>query len=94
MATPTETRATLAKRAARRRERFLAAMAGAILLTILLDFGRISYFRAFTDAPRLRPIVHVHAIVFTGWVPCFFAQTMLVHTGRADPAHLRDGSGS
>lgn len=61
---------------------FYVAMAGAILLTILLGFGRGYFFRALTDAPPLPPFIHLHAIVFTGWVIFFLVQTALVASGR------------
>jgi hypothetical protein len=60
---------------------FYVAMAGAILLTMLLGFGRSYYLRAFTDAPPLPPFIHLHAIVFTGWVLFFLGQTVLVVSG-------------
>jgi hypothetical protein len=70
---------------------FYVGMAGAILLVMLLGFGRSYYFRAFTDAPPLPPFIHLHAIVFTGWVLFFLVQTVLVASGR--PAtHRRLGA--
>ena len=60
---------------------FYVGMAAALLLTMLLGFGRSYYLRAFTDAPPLSPFIHLHALVFTCWVIFFLVQTVLVVSG-------------
>jgi hypothetical protein len=60
---------------------FYTGMAAAILLAVVAAFGGRYYLRAFTAAPPLPPYVHIHAVVFTGWVLFFLAQTALVATG-------------
>jgi hypothetical protein len=61
---------------------FYLGMALAILLTTVVGFGSSYYFRAFTDAPPLTPFIHLHALVFTGWVLFLVGQTWLVTTDR------------
>ena len=69
---------------------FYPGAAGAILLAMLMGFGRSYYLRAFADSPPLSTFTHVHALVFTAWVLLFFIQTSLVAAGRAD-LHRRLG---
>src|SRR5690606_26204675 len=65
-----------------RPRRFYLAMAAAVTLVVFLGFGQRYYLRAFGDAPPLRPLVHVHAAIFTLWLLLFLAQTALVAPGR------------
>jgi hypothetical protein len=56
-------------------------MAAAVMLAVLAAFGGRYYLRAFSAAPPLPPYIHLHAIVFTGWILFFFTQTALVAAG-------------
>jgi hypothetical protein len=71
--------------------RFFTGMAVAALLVVVVGFAPSYYFRAFSDAPPLRGMVHVHGLVATSWMLLFLAQTSLVSTGRTD-LHRRLGT--
>lgn len=69
---------------------FYAAMSGALLLIVLLGFGRSLYLRPFLDLPQMPAAVWVHGIVLTAWYAGVFMQATLVSTGRVD-LHRRLG---
>lgn len=77
---------------ARRRKSLLHV--GLSLLTVvivLVGFWPTYYGSLLRNVSIHRPIVvHVHALVFTGWLALFVAQTALAATGRIH-AHLRLG---
>ena len=70
---------------------FYSVMAAAVILTVFCGFARTYYLTAWTGAPSLSPLVHVHGVVFTGWTLLFLAQTLLVAGGRTD-LHRRLGT--
>ena len=74
----------------RARSRFYVAMAGGLLLIVLLGFTRTLYLRAFFDVPEIPVSVFVHGIVLTAWFVAFFLQTALVAVRRTD-IHRRLG---
>jgi len=80
----------------RRAERaFFGGMAALIAVTILLGFARTYYLRPLVGATspplsNLTPLIHVHGLLFTGWIVLLVAQTRLVAAGRID-AHRRLG---
>jgi hypothetical protein len=80
----------------RRSERaFYVGMAALILVTVLVGFARSYYLRGLVGAPAfplaaLTPVIHLHGLLFTGWVLLFTAQTSLVTAGRRD-LHLKLG---
>jgi hypothetical protein len=69
---------------------FHAAMAGALLLIVLLGFGRSLYMRPFLDLPQMPVAVWVHGIVLTAWYVGVFVQATLISAGRID-LHRRLG---
>lgn len=64
--------------------RFFTSMAVAAALVALVGFAPSYYFRAFSDAPPLRGLVHLHGMLATSWLLLFVAQTSLVSAGRTD----------
>ena len=80
----------------RRAERaFFGGMSALIAVTILLGFARTYYLRMLVGAPSppiptLTPLIHVHGLLFTGWIVLLLAQTGLVAAGRVD-VHRRLG---
>jgi hypothetical protein len=58
---------------------------------VLAGFARTFYFRPFTDARPLPPLVVVHGIVFTAWIVLLLVQTTLVASGRT-AVHRRLGT--
>jgi hypothetical protein len=69
---------------------FHAAMSGALLLIVLLGFGRSLYMRPFLDLPQMPVAVWVHGIVLTAWYVGVFVQATLISAGRID-LHRRLG---
>jgi hypothetical protein len=80
----------------RRAERaFFGGMSAFIAVTVLLGFARTYYLRALVAAPSpplpaLTPLIHVHGLLFTGWIVLLVAQARLVAAGRVD-VHRRLG---
>ena len=68
--------------ARRRGHRFYLGMAAAFLAIIFLGFGPTYYWGQFQDAPQVRGLVHVHALIATGWCLLFLTQATLVATHR------------
>jgi hypothetical protein len=73
----------------RRAERnFFSGMAVAILLVALAGFARSYYLRSFFPVPAsdpgLTPLIHLHGILFTGWLLLLLAQARLVAARRID----------
>lgn len=69
---------------------FYALMSGALLLIVLLGFGRSLYLRPFMDLPPLPAAVVVHGSILTAWYVGAFLQSSLVSAGRRD-LHRRLG---
>ena len=80
----------LSARERNRDHRFFTGMALAAALIAFVGFAPSYYFRAFSDAPPLRGLVHLHGMVATSWLLLFLAQTSLVSAGRTD-LHRRLG---
>lgn len=61
-------------------------MAAAIVVTALAGFARTYFLRPFLPASTqplaLTPLIHLHALLFTGWVLLLLAQGRLVATKR------------
>lgn len=70
--------------------RFYAAMAGLLLVLVLLGFSRTLYLRSFFDVRPLTFWVWVHGIALTAWFVGLVLQTTLVATRRVD-VHRRFG---
>lgn len=61
---------------------FFLSMALAILLVVFAGFARTYYLRPWFTADSLRPLLHLHGLVFTAWVVFLLAQIGLVAGGR------------
>ena len=61
---------------------FYAAMAFASILAVFIGFAPSYYLKAYFRNAPLTPLVHVHGLVFTGWILLFFTQTVLIATNR------------
>ena len=72
--------------------RFYVGVAIAVLITVFLGFSRSYFLKAYFGTPELSLYVHIHGLVFTGWVLLFLAQTCLVAAGRTD-LHRKLGVG-
>ena len=75
----------------RRRERwFYLGMTVAFVITVFAGFAPTYYLRpAFTSTP-LRPLLHLHGLIFTSWLVLLAIQTTLVAAHRTD-LHRRLG---
>lgn len=71
-------------------DRFFGGMALAMVALTFIGFAPSYYFMSFTAAPALMPIVHLHGLVFTGWVLLHAGQTGLIVSRRVD-LHRRVG---
>lgn len=74
---------------ARAERRFFTGMAVAIVITAVAGFARTYFLRPVLPAPAvapygLTPLIHLHAVLFTGWVLLFLAQARLVAARRID----------
>jgi hypothetical protein len=93
MATSTADPGTLTspRVAGRRRERvFYTGMALAIALIVFAGFARTYYLRPYFTADPLRPLLHLHGLLFSSWVVLLLTQTVLVARRRTD-VHRRLG---
>ncbi len=75
---------------------FFSSMAALIIGTALAGFSRTYFLRPFlapptTPPPELTPLIHLHALLLTGWVLLFFLQARLVAASRVD-LHRRVGT--
>jgi len=76
--------------------RFFGAMAIAIAATIVAGFARTYYLRPLFVAAgghvvrTLTPLIHVHGLLFSGWIALLVLQTRLVAARRVD-LHRRFG---
>jgi hypothetical protein len=83
-----------------RDRRFFVGMAVAAMMTVFFGFAPSYYFRSFIHiaeyptgvsvSPSVAPLVHAHAIAFSGWILLFLVQSTLIAAGRAD-VHRRLG---
>lgn len=77
-----------AEAAWRRDRRFFTGMALAAMLVVLAGFSPSYYLKPVFGRPgvsgrsTLSPLLHVHGLVFTGWLVLFLVQTRLVATRR------------
>ena len=70
--------------------RFFSIMSIVTAVTILTGFSHLYVPRLFGYAPGVPWIIHLHALVFTGWLIFYVTQTTLVITGRT-ALHRRIG---
>ena len=88
------------ERTAGRDRAFFLSMAFAAGMIVFLGFAPSYYLRSITHATHyptgipisttLRPLIHMHALVFSAWMLLFIAQNTLVATGRTN-VHRRLG---
>lgn len=64
--------------------RFFSATAVAGLAVTFIGFAPTYFLMRWFGTPPLPWIVHVHGLVFTGWVLLYLTQTSLIATGRRD----------
>jgi len=72
------------------RSRFYPQIALVLALFVFIGFSRSYYFRFLTDLPPMVTLVHLHGIVFTGWLVLFTVQTRLIAAHRVD-LHMKLG---
>jgi hypothetical protein len=68
----------------RRTRRFHSYLSIGFLAVAFAGFSRTYYVSAFTDAPALSGLLHLHGAVFTGWLVLLFVQSTLVAAHRVD----------
>lgn len=66
------------------RPRFYLFVTLALVAFVVLGFARSYYLRLFTDPPNLSTLLHLHAVVFSGWLVLFLVQAGLVAAHRVD----------
>ena len=78
----------------RRGERlFFGAMMGLIFVTVFVGFARTYYLSGWFRSPglpKMTPLVHLHGMLFSGWIVLMIVQTALISGGRTD-LHRRLG---
>ena len=62
--------------------RFFSGMALLSAATVFAGFAPTYYLRAYTGAPLISPLAHVHVAVFTTWMVFFVIQTALIPAKR------------
>lgn len=74
-----------------RRQQFFYITAGCIAaLVVLVGFSRTYYLKSLFGTPPLSTLVHVHAVLFTGWVVLFITQARLIASQRRS-LHMKLG---
>jgi hypothetical protein len=73
------------------RPRFFYWMAVAFAVGVLWGFGPTYFLRPFIHTRDISWIVHIHALVYIGWIVLFIVQTTLVARHRTD-LHRRLGA--
>lgn len=69
---------------------FFAGMTALLLTTLFVGFAPSYYVAGMLRAPLPNGVIHLHALVFTGWLLLFAAQVGLVSAHRTD-LHRRLG---
>jgi hypothetical protein len=62
--------------------RFYLIMAIASACLVFLGFARSYYLKSYFGTPQLRPLLHLHGLVFTAWMIFFVLQTALIASNR------------
>jgi hypothetical protein len=62
----------------RRERRFFTGMAIAMAIVCFAGFAPSYYLKAHFGTPQLRPLVHLHGLVFTLWMVLMIVQTSLI----------------
>lgn len=63
---------------------FFPVMLALILITVWIGFARTYYAVGLVAAPLPNALIHIHAVVFTGWLVLLIVQTALVSAKRTD----------
>ena len=66
----------------RRERRFFTGMAIAMALVCFAGFAPSYYLKSQFGTPALKPLIHVHGLLFTMWMVLLIVQTSLVANGR------------
>jgi hypothetical protein len=66
----------------RRERRFFSGMAIAMTVACFAGFAPSYYLKAHFGTPAIKPLVHVHGMIFTLWMALLVVQTSLVAAGR------------
>ena len=74
-----------------RRHRFFLWMAVALVIGVLWGFGPTYFLRPFIHTRDISWIVHVHVLIYVGWIALFVVQATLVAKHRTD-IHRRLGA--
>src|SRR5512141_447358 len=67
---------------ARTRNRFFLAMAGTLLLLVLVGFSPSLYLRVFFPVPPIPTYLHLHGAVLTSWFAWLCLQASLIQVGK------------
>jgi len=63
---------------------FFAVMAGVIAIATFVGFAPSYYLAPLFGAKPMSMLLHLHGLVFTGWILLYVTQTALISAGRAD----------
>lgn len=74
--------------------RFFLGMAAAMAVCTFVGFARSYYLMRWTGSPALAGLVHLHGLLFTGWVLLFGAQAGLISARRHDLHRLTGAAGA
>jgi hypothetical protein len=66
----------------RRERRFFTGMAIAMALVCFAGFAPSYYLKAQFGTPQLKPLIHVHGLVFTMWMVLMVVQTSLISAAK------------
>jgi len=72
------------------RNRFYPKFALVLALFVIIAFSHSYYLRFLSDQPPLITLLHLHGLVFTGWLALFVVQTRLIAANRVD-LHMKLG---
>jgi uncharacterized membrane protein len=70
---------------------FYTAMSLAFAASVFVGFAPTYFLKGYFGGPPLSPLVHLHGLIFTGWILLFLTQTALV-AGRRIDLHRRLGA--
>lgn len=70
--------------------RFFLGMSVALLAATFVGFAPTYYMAGYFGAPALGPLVHLHGVIYSGWIVLFLAQTGLI-AGRRPDLHRAAG---
>ncbi len=66
----------------RPKRRFYTGIALAIAITVFAGFAPSYFLRAYYQPTPLAGLLHLHGLIFTGWILLFMGQSTLVAAGR------------